>query len=138
MANSNQGEAEKLSSFQLRSIVVTVLIGVLLAFAAWLSYRNQYLFVLAFSVGGLGGLVHEIVQSKGKILFFERHTDGLYLGTIAGVFLGAVAGILVIRGYLTGDTAPTDSTFVQMSYEAFSAGLALKGVAEAAGTGETQ
>jgi hypothetical protein len=54
------------------------------------------------------------------------------------VFLGAVAGILVIRGYLTEDTATTNATFVQMSYEAFLAGLALKGVAEAAGTGGTQ
>ena len=68
MTNSNQGVGGKLSSFQFWSIVVTVLIGVLLAFAAWLSYRNQYLFVLAFSVGGLGGLVHEIVQNFiGKV-----------------------------------------------------------------------
>lgn len=84
------------------------------------------------------GLVHEIAQSSGKILFFERQSDGLYLVTIAGVFLGAVTGILVIRGYLTENVAPTEAILVQMSYEAFLAGLALKGVAEAAGTGETQ
>jgi hypothetical protein len=130
--------AQNLTSRELFSIIATGVIGVVLAFVAWFSYHYQWLFVLAFSVGGIGGLVHDVAQSRGKILFFERHSDGLYLGTIAGVFLGAVAGILVIRGYLTEDTATTNATFIKMSYEAFLAGLALKGVAEAAGTGATQ
>jgi hypothetical protein len=116
------------------SIVITVSIGLILAIAAWFSYQKQSLFILAFSLGGIGGLVHDIAQSRGKLLFFKRQSDGLYLGTVAGVFMGAVAGIVVIRGYLTGDTPTTDATFVNMSYEAFLAGLALKGVAEAAGT----
>jgi hypothetical protein len=120
------------------SIAVTVSIGLVLAIAAWFSYQNQSLFILAFSVGGLGGLVHDIAQSRGKLLFFKRQSDGLYLGTVAGVFLGAVAGVVVIRGYLTGDTPTANATFVQMSYEAFLAGLALKGVAEAAGTAGTK
>jgi hypothetical protein len=120
------------------SIVITVSIGLILAIAAWFSYQKQSLFIMAFSLGGIGGLVHDIAQSRGKLLFFKRQSDGLYLGTVAGVFMGAVAGIVVIRGYLTGDTPTTDATFVNMSYEAFLAGLALKGVAEAAGTGGTQ
>jgi hypothetical protein len=131
-------QAQKLTPRERSSIVATVIIGVALAFTAWFSYHKQWLLVMAFSVGGLGGFVHDIAQSRGKLLFFERHSDGLYLGTIAGVFLGAVAGILVIRGYLTGDTTTTNATFVNMSYEAFLAGLALKGVAEAAGTGVTR
>jgi hypothetical protein len=129
--------AQPLTSFQKYSIIVTVVLGVVLAIVAWLSYRNQWLLVLAFSVGGLGGLVHEIAQSRGKILYVQSKSDGLYLGTISGVVLGAVAGVLVIRAYMTGDTATTNATFVQMSYECFIAGLALKGVAEAAGTADT-
>jgi hypothetical protein len=128
-------QAQQPSRLELYSIIATVAIGAVLCLAAWFSYRSQWLFVLAFSVGGLGGLVHDVAQSRGKLLFFKRQPDGLYLGTVAGVFLGAVAGVVVIRGYLTGDTPTTDATFVQMSYEAFLAGLALKGVAEAAGTG---
>ena len=131
-------QAQTLTDLERISIITTAVLGVVLAFAAWFSYRNQWLLVLAFSVGGLGGLVHEIAQSRGRILFFQRQSDGLYLGTIAGVILGAVAGVLVIRGYLTGDTATTDATFVHMSYETFMAGLALKGIAEAAGTGTVQ
>lgn len=75
--------------------------------------------------------MRELAQSPRKVLFFQRETDGLYLGTIAGVILGAVAGILVIRGYSTREAAITPGTFMQMSYETFLAGLALKGVAEA-------
>ena len=131
-------QAQTLTRLEVLSIIATAVLGVILALAAWFSYRNQWVLGLAFSVGGLGGLVHKIAQSRGRILFFQRHSDGLYLGTIAGVILGAVAGILVIRGYLTGDTATTNATFVQMSYETFLAGLALKGVAEAAGTGGSQ
>lgn len=116
------------------SIVITVSIGLILAIAAWFSYQKQMLFILAFSLGGIGGLIHDIAQSRGKLLFIKSQPDGLYLGTVAGVLMGAVAGIVVIRGYLTGDTPTTDATFVNMSYEAFLAGLALKGVAEAAGT----
>jgi hypothetical protein len=96
---------------------------------------------MAFCLGFFGrwnGLVHEIVQSRGRILFFKRQSDGLYIGTIAGVILGAVDGVLVIRGYMTGDTVTTNTTFVQISYEAFLGGLALKGIAKAAGTGGTQ
>src|SRR5712691_8085569 len=102
---------QTLSRFELISIITTAALFVILAVVAWLSSRNQWLLALAFSVGGLGGLVHEIAQSRGRILFFKRQSDGLYLGSIAGIILGAVAGILVIRGYLTGDTASTNATF---------------------------
>lgn len=132
MPDSAQSAA--LTPIQKNSIIATAVLGVLLVIAAGLSYSYQWLLILAFSVGGLGGLVHEIAQSRGKILFFQRQSDGLYLGTISGIVLGAIAGVLVIRGYVTGDTATTHATFVQMSYECFTAGLALKGVAEAAGT----
>ena len=51
------------------------------------------------------------------------------MGSISGITLGAVAGILAVRGYLT-DSSTTD--FTQITYEVFLAGLALKGVVEAA------
>ena len=42
--------------------------------------------------------MHEFAQSGGRIIFFRREQDGLYLGSHAGVVMGATAGILVIRG----------------------------------------
>jgi len=117
------------------SFIVTLVVLVLLSFLAWASVHFEWLLWLAASVGGLGGLTHEIAQSGGKIAFFEKHEDGLYLGTLAGVALGAVAGILVVRGYLVPAPQGTTASFslAQVSYEVFTAGLALKGVVEAAG-----
>jgi len=60
----------------------------------------------------------------------EAVKDGLYLGSLAGAVLGAVAGILVVRGHLTRSSPDVNTT--QLTYEIFVAGLALKGVTEAA------
>ena len=112
-------------------MIATLIVGVIATIFAVLSVQNAWVLTLALSVGALGGLVHEIAQSGGKILFFEKKQDGLYLGSVAGMVLGAVAGILVVRGHLIGEVANVG--MVQLSYEVFTAGLALKGVTEAAG-----
>jgi hypothetical protein len=117
------------------SLAVTGVTFVVLCILAWASSHNNWLLWLAVSIGGLGGLVHEVAQSGGKIAFFEKYEDGLYLGALAGVALGAVAGILVIRGHLIARTSGTELSvsMTQLAYEVFTAGLALKGVVEAAG-----
>jgi hypothetical protein len=117
------------------SLIATATVAVAASILATLSVQNGWVLWLAVSVGGLGGLAHEIAQSGGKILFFQRHQDGLYLGSLAGVVLGAVAGVLVVRGHLLG---ASDVSMVQLSYEVFTAGLALKGVTEAAGGNPVQ
>lgn len=113
------------------SIIATVAIGVALAFVAYFSARQQAWIAIALSVGALGGLVHEIAQSGGKILFFERKLDGMYLGSLAGAVLGAVAGLLAVRGLIIDPAAAPSAT--QLVYEALIAGIALKGITEAAG-----
>lgn len=124
-----------LSSLEKISVIITLGLVVVLGILAWLSAQHVWWLWLAASVGALGGLVHEIAQSGGKILFFQKHDDGLYLGALAGMVLGAVAGILVIRGHLVFSTtgASLSAGTIQISYEVFTAGLALKGVTEAAG-----
>jgi hypothetical protein len=87
---------------------------------------------LAVAVGGLGGLAHEIAQSRGTVLIAERRADGIYLGTIAGIILGGVAGLLAVKAFLITPPTPLP-TVMQLIYESFIAGLALKGVTEAAG-----
>jgi uncharacterized protein DUF4257 len=125
------------------SIAVTVAIAAGLAVLASiathqvsLNASSPWVVWLAVAVGGLGGLSHEFAQSGGKILFFQRKVDGFYLGSLAGMILGAVAGLLAVRGLVatpsavtsTGQTGP-----IPIIFEVFLAGLALKGVAEAAG-----
>jgi hypothetical protein len=124
-----------ISTIEKISVIVTLAMGIALALLAWASAHFQWLLWLAASVGALGGLAHEIAQSGGRIMFFERHQDGIYLGSLAGMVLGGVAALLVIRGHLMaqGAVAVTSVNTVQLTYEIFIAGLALKGVTEAAG-----
>ena len=124
--------AAGLSKLELASIITTVVLLFILAILAWASANYDWRITLAFSVGGLGGLIHEIAQSGGKILFFKKQEDGFYLGSVAGIVLGAAAGLLAIKGFLIGGTTPLPSTNTQIIYEVFLAGLALKGVTEAA------
>lgn len=127
MSGSSLSRSEK------ASLLTTGILGLAAAaWAIWSAGRTPPSALgIAVSVGALGGLAHEIAQSGGKILFFRRYDDGLYLGAIAGMILGAVAGLLVVRGHLISDV--TNVGPVQLSYEVFFAGLGLKGVVEAAG-----
>jgi hypothetical protein len=120
-----------LQAHEKAAVIVNGIALIVLIFLAWLSVSAGWLLLLAGSVGGLGGLVHEFAQSKGKIVFFQRHEDGVYLGSVAGIFLGAVAALLAIRGYVID--SPPGVSLTQLSYEGFLAGLALKGITEAAG-----
>ncbi len=108
------------------NIVILVIFGGILMWAL----NNQNISLLAVSAGGLGGLVHEFAQSKGKILYIQSYKDGLYLGSISGIILGAVAGVLLLQNLITGETTGT-TNLAKASFDAFVAGLALKGIVEA-------
>lgn len=123
-------ENECITHLEKCSIITTIILVPFLMILAGVSAHYSWWLVLAASVGGLGGITHEIAQSGGKILFFERNQDGVYLGCVAGLVLGAVAGILVVRGFLVGDASWASAT--QLAYETFLAGLGFKGIAEAA------
>ena len=136
-------DRNKMSRSEVYSILTTVSIAVVLAALATLAARevaantsSAWILWLAVAIGGLGGLVHEIAQSGGKILFFERKLDGFYIGSLGGVVLGAVAGIMTVRGFVVDPTTLKPSGTqgpVALMFELFLAGLALKGVTEAAG-----
>lgn len=129
---------ETMTRFELISVLFTAVSGVSLLIAAGVlgsrfnNPGNALLgLYLAATVGALGGLAHEIAQSGGKIAVFSMKADGFYLGSVAGMILGAVSGIMVARVLFSNP--PTTITAAQLSYEAFIAGLGLKGVIEAAG-----
>jgi hypothetical protein len=100
--------------------------------AAWVAYGQQP-GILAFALGSVGGLLHELAQSKGKIFFVERHDDGIYLGSLAGMVLGGIAALTVCRGLLVRETADvlTAVQYQSLAYEAIMAGIGLKGLTEA-------
>jgi hypothetical protein len=115
------------------SIFLTAGLAALAALVAWWSYGTSP-FLLALSLGSLGGLIHEFAQSGGKILFFERKLDGMYIGSIAGMVLGSVSAVAVARGMLApAGTEPfTVVQYQNLAFESFFAAIGMKGIVEAA------
>ena len=128
MLNTSKWDLNDIISF----LITGALTGVAI-YVANLSIRTENYFLMAISMGALGGLVHEFAQSGGKILFFKKGEDGFYLGSLAGMILGMTAAILMIKGRLAVLESPTmDVDVYDLSIDFFMAGLGLKGVAEAA------
>ena len=151
----DQGNEPKKHSFglsddEILSIRITVIMtGATLALLCLFTVFQSQIGI-ALSAGAVGGFLHEFVQSKGKVLFIQQKEDGLYLGSVSGLILGMVAGLLVYGGATTGvlaGTTPTNVSFTSFSYvqtsvppahleylifQSLIAGLALKGVSEAA------
>jgi hypothetical protein len=131
MTTDNQQPQPKSDTARLE-VISMVFTGALIVAAIVIAVQTSdyetplKMIVFSFAVGGLGGLVHEVAQSGGKIMFFERKIDGMYLGTLSGMILGGVAGILAARGLQTDAAARTN-----VFYECFLAGMALKGIVEA-------
>lgn len=92
---------------------------------------------LAMAIGALGGLAHELIQSRGKLRFFRRMSDGVQIGSLSSLVLGAIAGVLGVTQLLAPDTY-TLATGRDIALQAFIAGLALKGLAGAGVTAATE
>ncbi len=110
-------------------VLITLGAVVALVVLAFISAHYNLLFWLGVSVGGIGGLFHELFQSGGTILFPEKKDDGLYIGSIVGLGLGALAGIITVKGYLLNPALAYNNYYVTI--EILMSGLALKGVGEA-------
>jgi len=87
-------------------------------------------------VGAIGGIVHELSQSKGTAFLPSTSTskDGAgagggggesYLGGLVGIVLGGAAGLLTL-------STSSAQVSTQLVITAFAAGVALKGISDAA------
>jgi hypothetical protein len=123
-------EAEKKSRLKSNQIVSLVTIIVVVAFAVASAILND-VFATAVLVGAIGGLVHELVSSNGKYILpnidsTSGNPSDVSLGGLYGLVIGGVAGLLLVGGL-----AATTVT-AQVLSSAFLAGLAVKGVSDAA------
>ena len=110
------------------SVVATGALALILIAVAWWNF-NYNAFAVAISLGCVGGLMHELAQSGGKVLFFEKKDDGVYLGSVSGMMLGGISGMIAAHAIPVPQAGPE---FQNLAYETFMAGLGLKGLAEAA------
>lgn len=116
------------------SVVAAVaLLIILLVYGVYLVQNAKGETVLALSLifGAIGGISHDIVASGGRITFVRRQRGGLELGTFSGAVLGLVSGFFIV-GAAKVSAIPLPSEMANIASEAFLAGLALKGVGQAA------
>ncbi|HYB75507.1 MAG TPA: hypothetical protein VEC08_00975 [Nitrososphaerales archaeon] len=121
------------------SVILTFVTTVIVAIWALWAYSANDIIWTAVGVGALGGLVHEISQSKGTAFLPDTTSSGQggggagsndtesYLGGLLGLILGGAAGFLTLSAVSASATVS-----VQFVVAAFSAGAAFKGIADAA------
>lgn len=120
----------ELTQIEKLSVAATGGLAFFLIIAAWWNYGHNP-FALAVSLGCVGGLMHELAQSGGKILFFTKKDDGVYLGSVSGIMLGGITGVIAVHAMPLPDTGQP-AFYQNLAYETFMAGLGLKGLVEAA------
>jgi hypothetical protein len=87
-----------------------------------------FIVAVACAFGALGGFTHDIVQNKRFWQNAMSTPAGYFLGSKAGIFLGVISGLLV------GLLLPPYTASSTAAYAGLTAGIALKGLAEAAST----
>jgi len=123
------------------SVIITIVATVIITFMAIWAYIVSNAIWAATSVGALGGLVHEISQSKGTA-FLPTETDTQdagkagksqesYLGGLVGIILGGAAGLLTLSA-ASATSAAVVTVNTQFAVAAFAAGVAFKGISDAA------
>jgi len=120
------------------SLILTLVSTAVIAFVAlWANAAGDIIWTVV-SVGALGGLVHEIAQSKGTVFLPGSSSNTLagtgkgedYLGGLVGIILGGSAGLLTLA--VSSGTVVSARVTVQLIVTAFAAGVALKGISDAA------
>jgi len=122
------------------SVILTIVSTIIALFAALWAYAAKDVIWTVVCVGALGGLAHEIVQSKGTSFLPDTQSSGQnagkkdnsgsqenYLGGLLGLILGGAAGLLTLSA-----TSATSGVSTELVVTAFSAGVALKGISDAA------
>jgi hypothetical protein len=127
-------DATGTDKLQAVSLLVTVIMTVIsVIFMVYFIAYNPNLIGIALSSAALGGFLHEFLQSKGTVLFIQQKPDGLYLGSVAGFIFGMISGVFIIQANIsTFPNSPSTQDVTRIFFEAFLAGLALKGASDAA------
>ena len=121
------------SSYAINQAVSIAAIIFLIVLAILMIYKWPHAFVVAISAGALGGLAHEIGQSQGKyILPTTDNTGNFCLGGLIGIIAGGTAGLTTYQGLLGTGTTTAVAPDARLVVAALLAGLAVKGVTDAA------
>ena len=107
--------------------VMAVVVVVILFILGLAGSLTESVLLLSVVVGCVGGLIHDLIQNKAIILYPSTTDEGVYIGWILGVILGGAAGFIA---YSSGVVSTTFDP--KLLAAPFTAGIALKGVVDAA------
>lgn len=107
--------------------VATAIAFALISGVGAVAYLLKDVAISAILAGAVGRLLHEIVQSGGKYVLPNTDDKGNFcLGGLIGMVTGGLAGLIYYAGL-----SATAGMSAQLVIQAFLAGLAVKGVADA-------
>ncbi len=106
---------------------VTILIPLLLAAFGFMGYLLNSFLLWSIVMGSLGGIIHDLVQNKGIVLYPADTQEGVYLGLGLGAFLGAVSGFIAYATFAAPIALDARSLVIPLTW-----GLGLKGVIDGA------
>ena len=121
------GEVDATKSYRREVAILVPLVLVVLGLVAyWIPPPNSVL--LGFIVmGSLGGIIHDLVQNKGLVLYPATTNEGVYLGLGLGALLGAVSGFIAFSTIASPTSFDVKSLVTPLTW-----GLGLKGVIDGA------
>lgn len=91
-----------------------------------LGYLANSFLLLCIVFGSFGGIIHDLIQNKGLLVYPDSSTEGVYLGAGLGAILGAVSGFLAYATLAAASTVDPKTLTVPLTW-----GLSLKGLADA-------
>ena len=89
-------------------------------------FVNSFL-LLSMAVGSMGGIIHDLIQNKGLVVYPVPTAEGVYLGLGLGALLGAVSGFIAFSTVATPATIDPKSLVTPLTW-----GLGLKGLVDGA------
>ena len=109
-----------------QTVMASVVVAILFILGLAGSLTESVL-LLSIVVGCVGGVIHDLIQNKAIILYPSTTDEGVYIGWILGVILGGAAGFIAYGSGVVSTTLDP-----RLLLAPFTAGIALKGVIDAA------
>jgi hypothetical protein len=109
-----------------KEVLGFIVLGIPIAIATGYIF-NSFL-VLNIAIGSVGGIVHDLIQNKGLVVFPASTKEGIYLGLALGALFGAVSGFIAYTTIATPSPIDAKSLVIPLTW-----GLGLKGLVDGAG-----
>ncbi len=124
MGANSLAQANGEKKYYRESVIVVLVVPPILAVVG---YFGNSLLLLSVVFGSFGGIIHDLIQNKGILVYPDSSSEGVYLGAGLGALLGALSGFLAYATLSATSISDPKTLVVPLTW-----GLSLKGLADAA------